>query len=94
MYKWNFQEQDLESEGDRARGQTSQNSNHWWSRLGGEWDIKWVTSKTKCDIQIHKMEAKTNLAKYGCYLVAKSCPTLCDPSTPASSVLHNLPQFA
>ena len=24
---------------------TSQNSNHWWSRLGGEWDIKWAIYK-------------------------------------------------
>ena len=44
-----------------------------------------------------KSEHLNQLFCCSCCSVAKSCPTLCDPmncSTPASSVLHHLPEFA
>ena len=44
-----------------------------------------------------KSEHLNQLFCCSCCWVAKSCPTLCDPmncSTPASSVLHHLPEFA
>ena len=46
---------------------------------------------------VEMIEMTTKDFKYSCYLVTKSCPTLCNPmdcSVPGFLALHYLPEFA